>query len=122
VKIVERVRPSAVAHTRPIRKFAPPPSPRAEPAYENEAEIARLRRQLRQVTDRNSRAFDQGFAAAVDMVARGATLERLREASGVVESEWRDTEPVDVTELRLNPSTSTGDDFEEDTLVDAVSA
>lgn len=41
-------------------------------------EVQRLQRQLRAERDRNSRAWDQGFACAIDMFARGATLEDMR--------------------------------------------
>ena len=39
-------------------------------------------------------AFDQGFRAAVDMVVRGADVEQLVSATGVVAREWEDTEPT----------------------------
>lgn len=43
-------------------------------------EISELRRQLRASRERERRAFDLGFAAAVNMHAAGANLERLRAA------------------------------------------
>jgi hypothetical protein len=56
-------------------------------------EVDRLTRQLRRATERNMRAFDEGFGACVQMVAAGADLEQLRAACGVVAMEWQDTEP-----------------------------
>jgi len=59
-----------------------------------EEEVGTLRRQVRRITERNLRAFDEGFAAAVKMVEVGADLHQLHGASGVVSVEWEDTQPV----------------------------
>jgi hypothetical protein len=86
MKIVEK----NSATTRSLRL------PRAQTApVEDEREV--LIRQLRRVTERNLVAFDQGFKAAADMVARGADLEQLVAATGVVSREWEDTEPTEMT-------------------------
>lgn len=53
-----------------------------------------LRRTTRRLFDRNARAHDQGFLAAVEMLEAGATLERLREA--VVDFDADDTAPIEV--------------------------
>ncbi len=53
-----------------------------------------LVRQLRRITERSHTTFDRGFAAAVEMVRRGADLEQLQEAQGTVAQELHDTEPV----------------------------
>lgn len=68
-----------------------------------ESQLDRLTRQLRRATERNMRAFDEGFGAAVRMMAAGADLEQLRGACGVVAMEWQDTEPVEMLfESELN--------------------
>lgn len=66
------------------------------PLESGREERERLRRQLRRLLERNSGAFDQGFQAAIAMVAAGATLERLREASGVVATDFEDTSPMNL--------------------------
>lgn len=83
MKLVERVREGAVkdhddyGRTRKIRVD----------------ELERLNRQLRRATERNMSAFDEGFGACVQMVERGADIEQLKAACGVVAMEWQDTEP-----------------------------
>ncbi len=117
--VVERQRPDAL-RTRSLRAT---PAPQAR-SRADEDELGRLRRQLRRSTARNSEAFDQGFAAAVDMVARGATLDRLRDASGVVAREFDDTEPMVIVSLapRRCPTSCPGSsgpfDDEDPTFVD----
>ena len=64
-----------------------------------------LVRRLRRATERQHQAFDQGFAAAVRMLEAGASLERLREASGVPANEWEDTHPVPRVEFDSAPDT-----------------
>ena len=59
-----------------------------------ESERDRLTRQLRRAQERNSRAFDEGFAAAVSMIEHGADLQQLRCATGVVSAEWCDPVPI----------------------------
>lgn len=51
---------------------------RAESAHSRD-ERNRLTQQLRAALGQKKRAFDQGFAAAIEMLERGATIERLRE-------------------------------------------
>jgi hypothetical protein len=58
----------------------------------------RLRQQVRRLSERNHRVFDEGFAAALKMVEQGADLEQLRAAAGVVAGEWEDTLPTSVRE------------------------
>ncbi len=126
MRVIEKVRPSAFTRTRPLRVKHTPKETAARAdtvPLEEESEVTRLRRQLRRATERNSKAFDQGFAAAVDMVARGATLERLRDAAGIVSDEWRDTAPIEVPEIELDRALATLErdehQFDEPTLVDA---
>lgn len=57
-------------------------------------ELDRLRRRVRELTERCHSAFDAGFAAATRMVESGADAERLRVASGVVQ--FDDLEDTDI--------------------------
>lgn len=95
MKIVEKNRfaTDPVAPTR-LMKRTPWPG---------ETEEQRLTRQLRRATERNAAEFDRGFQAAILMVAHGADLERLKEASGVVAAEWEDTQPMVVPECPTQP-------------------
>lgn len=84
MQLVERVREGAVkdhdeGKTRKIRVD----------------DLERLQHQLRRATERNMKSFDEGFGAAVLMVSRGADLEQLRNACGVVAVEWQDTAPIE---------------------------
>lgn len=97
MKVVERIRPGAVRSHADTVRIRTPLALRetvAAPSDPKEDEIDQLRRQLRRAVERNSSAFDQGFAAAVAMVAAGADAEQLRRASGVVACEWEDTAPT----------------------------
>lgn len=92
MKIVEKIRDGAIGATAPTRQL------RVHKAAmtSEEDEQAVLLRQLRRATERNSRAFDEGFEAAVVMVQNGADLEQLRAASGAVAIEWSDTAPIEI--------------------------
>lgn len=68
------------------------------PVESGRDERDRLRQQVRRLSERNHRVFDEGFAAAVKMVEAGADLEQLRAAAGVVAGEWEDTAPTSIRE------------------------
>lgn len=79
MKIVERVRPGAIIEIHP------------HIVTHHQDEVDALKSQIIRLRERNLMAFDQGFAAAVQMIEHGATLSQLRAASGVVSDEWADT-------------------------------
>jgi hypothetical protein len=69
--------------------------------------LDQLARDKRFLLDRLQRAWDQGFACAVDMLARGATLEQMRDkirrpqevpvlARGTRDFDLDDTQPITV--------------------------
>lgn len=107
MKVEERIRPGAIWSAREpdtVRMRIPlalretaasPPLSRESP----ENTIASLQRQLRRLVERNAQAFDQGFAAAIALVQGGASVDRLREASGVVSCEFGDTLPVELLDV-----------------------
>jgi hypothetical protein len=101
--IIEKISPSCTP-TRALRLNRAKTAPLSSPNEYNRDEA--LIRQLRRVTERNLTAFDDGFRAAVDMVEHGATLARLKAATGVVSTQWEDTQPIEL--------------FEEPTLVDMI--
>lgn len=108
MRIVERIRPGAIREQADTLRIRTPLSSRGTPPLairethtqlpldSREDEVSALQRQLRRAVERNSQQFDQGFAAAVAMVAAGADLERLREASGIVACEYGDTSPIEL--------------------------
>jgi hypothetical protein len=111
MKVVERVRDGAVRHrleSEGINRFNRPESEGVAKTRNIRlvSDLDRMTRQLRRATERNMVAFDEGFGAAVLMVANGADLEQLKAACGTVAREWQDTEPVALV------------DWDEDTVAD----
>ncbi len=51
---------------------------RREESDADREQRGQLERQLRRARDQIQRAWDQGFACAIDMLARGATLDEMR--------------------------------------------
>lgn len=88
MRVVERVRTNAVKRLDSEGGFAKTRSLRLV------SDLDRVTRQLRRATERNMSVFDEGFGAAVLMVEKGADLQQLKAACGVVAREWQDTEPV----------------------------
>ena len=116
---------SHAAQTRPLRVPRVASAPTVAMSV-GDVDAHSLRRQLRRVSERNAKMFDQGFSAALDMVERmrdcpiDQIIGRLRAASGVVADQWRDTAPVERVDIEPDDTAPTDDGFEEDTLVDAV--
>ena len=59
----------------------------------------RLSRQLRQARERYQQAFDDGFRACLEMIKRGATMQRLEAATHVNDKASIPVELSDSTEI-----------------------